>query len=248
MRRDMEKSGEIEALRVLVVLLTIVAIFSFGAIMVSAAPNRPTITHISNETYGGNSGGSVINISGGYVATINLSTSVQNPHWKAFVGWVNGAFTLQDASGSTIYDWDLTSTNGQVYATRNSSTIQWSSIACATPTQIESENVAMNHSNVDDNITATFDSQNSNAFYVGAIPITLGSCSALNTYVDNVSQSTDFEEVVLSDSSSIVYSTLIEDMADGYDENDYDFQMLVPENGAQGFEGATAYYLYVEVN
>ncbi len=54
--------------------------------------------------------------------------------------------------------------------------------------------------------------------------------------------------MVLDDGSNIVYSSIIEDQSDGFDENDYDFQMLVPENGAEGFSGATAYYVYVEVN
>jgi hypothetical protein len=54
--------------------------------------------------------------------------------------------------------------------------------------------------------------------------------------------------MALYDSTSIIYATILENDLAGYDGQTYDFQMLVPENGSQGFTGATAYYLYVELD
>lgn len=191
----------------------------------------------------------MINISGGTIAVMNLTANVQNPRWKAFIGQVVGAFSLDDATGSTIYDWTLSTVTGRVYTTRASGAIGWSSIACATTTELETENVAMSHSNADDNITATFDDTTHSNFYVGSVLIAQNTCThTLNTYINSGSQDTDFEEIVLEDgSTNIVYATILEENVVGYDGSAYDFQMIVPENGAPGFSGTTPYYLYVEI-
>lgn len=211
-------------------------------------PEGPGFLNItSNETKETQSS-EVVNISGGYIATINITTTVQNPRWKAFVGDVSGSFTLDDSSGSTIYDWTSTVTSGRIYATRDSGSIEWSSVNCSNTTQLEAENTAMSHNNTYDNITATFSDTTHNPFWVGGVSIGQNECPTLNTYVDNSTQDTDFEEMALYDGTSIIYATILENDADGFDENNYDFQMIVPENGANGFSGATAYYIYVEVN
>ena len=54
---------------------------------------------------------------------------------------------------------------------------------------------------------------------------------------------------MLHDDTSIIYATRLEDDSTSYSGGEtFDFQMLVPENGADGFSGATAYYLYVELS
>jgi hypothetical protein len=226
--------------------LSAILVFLVGTVF--AAPVGPTsVAILSNETKAASSA-YLLNTSGGYITTLNITANTQNLRWKGFVGYLTGKFSLDDASGSTLYDWTLASISGQVYATRNSSTISWGSISCATNAEVESENVVMNHTNRYDNITATFDDANNHAsFSVGAVPITINSCNyTLNTYVNNVS-STDFDEIVLHDGGAIVYATLLESAVTGFDGNTYDFQMIVPENGAASWTGTTPYYLYVEI-
>lgn len=190
-----------------------------------------------------------VTISGGVIAKFNLTATVQNPRWKAFVGEVIGKFTLDGGAGSTIYDWTLNAVSGRVYAS-TSDAITWSSIACATGPDLEAENTAMSHTGASDNITATFRKSTHDTFFVGATSFAENDCDyALNTY-DNggVDQDALFDEVALSDGSNIVYATLISDDSIGFDGGNYDFQMIVPENGAAGFTGATPYYMYVEIN
>ncbi|RMD65520.1 hypothetical protein D6817_05895 [Candidatus Pacearchaeota archaeon] len=214
-----------------------------------ATPSTPTISVISNETKSAGTG-AILNISGGYISTINISATVQNPRWKAFVGNVTGKFTLDDASGSTIYDWSTTVTSGEIYATRNSSTIDWTNITCATTANLETENNNMGHTNPDDNITATFSDTTHQEFFVGSINISQNSCPTLNTYVNSASQDTSFEEVALYEAKggNVIYATIMENDVTGFDGQTYDFQMIVPEVGTPGFDGATAYYLYVELS
>ena len=74
----------------------------------------------------------------------------------------------------------------------------------------------------------------------------------MHTYVNSTAQSTRFEEVVLYDSpqlgnGNIVYATPLEQDYYGFNNQTFDFQMIVPENGAPGFSGATAYYFYAEL-
>jgi hypothetical protein len=216
-------------------------------------PEGPTsITLVDNETKG-TVAAQIMNISGGRIATLNISATIQNTRWKAFVGWVTGSFTLDDSTGSTIYDWSLSTTNGRVYASRKTTAVTWASIRCANITDLELENILMNHSSQDDNITKTFSAAgnaNHTAFYAGSTYFAQNACNnTVNTYVENATQSGTafFEEVALYDASYIVYATILEQNQTGFDSNQYDFQMLAPENGLPGFTGSTAYWLYIEI-
>jgi len=228
-------------------LAVLIILFGFISI-VSAAPVGPDSLNVTlNETWGGPNTGSNVNVSGGLISKLNVSTIVQNPHWKAFVGWVDGRFTLDDSSDSSIYDWSISSIGGQVYATRVSGAVDWGNIECASDAEIIAEDVAMDHVG-EDNISSTFNGTNAGTYVVSGVPIGATDCFAVNSYVNNASQSSSFEEIILYDSANIVFAAKIEDGIAGYDGADYDFQMIVPENGDSGFAGSTAYYLYVELN
>lgn len=243
----MKKQQEttIETTIVLTVFFLSIIIFSSFVMATPTGPSDINIT--SNETKSATSGLEV-NISGGRISKMNITASVQNPHWKAFVGWIDGKFTLDDSSGSTIYDWTLSTVGGEVYATRASTTISWATISCADATEITAEDSALDHTG-EDNITSTFTAaSNTQTFVVAGTTIAASTCSATNTYVNNVTQSTRFEEVILHDTSDIVFATILEEDQTGYDGNDYDFQMIVPENANETWASSTAYYLYVELS
>jgi hypothetical protein len=192
----------------------------------------------------------MVNISGGYISAFNLTAETQNSRWKAFVGNVFGSFTLQDASGNEIYDWSIATIAGNVFATRYSgaSDIEWSSIGCATSTQVNSEDAYLSHTG-GDNISSTFiEGGTHQPFNVGGTAIGSNSCFTLNTYNSTGSQDSSFEEIILADGDDdIVFATNIEDDATGFDGNAYDFQMIVPENGSASWSSATPYYMYVEL-
>ncbi len=222
--------------------------------MISAVPQGATQIAIDSTETSGNTTGLIINTSGGTISTINITGVTQNIRWKAFVGQVSGTFSLDDADGSTIFDWTIASVGGEVYATTNDTSLIWTNIQCANTTLLELENTDLSHTSSDDNITATFDDTTHSEFFVGNVNITVNTCPTLNTYQNNVTQDTVFEEVVLSDSTdfsaggNLIFATIMESDVTGFDGNSYDFQMIVPENGADGFTGQTAYYLYVELS
>ena len=228
-----------------------VVVVLLGAFLVSAAnPGGPDTLVFNSNTTKSTPSAATINISGGYVASINLTANIQDTRWKAFVGKVTGSFTLQDGTGSTIYNWALSTITGRVYTTRIASALDWGNVNCSNLTFLNQENANMNHLNPNDNLNMTFNYSTGathNSFYVGTRNITANSCPTLNTYVNNASQDTNFEEMALYDGSSAVYATTIDPNKVGYNGQRYDFQMIVPEDGSPSFTGATAYYLYVEI-
>jgi hypothetical protein len=233
--------------------LFILLIFFSYLSLTNALPEGPNWLNVTaNETRSPNSLYGY-NISGATVSTFNMSAQVTTSKWKAVVGWLSGSFTLADASGSKIFDWSLSTFSGQVYATRNSSTVDWTNINCANTTILERENSALNHTNPSDNITKTFSDTTHHAFTVSSTSISADKCPTTNLYVNNATNTTDFEEVALWDGptedsyGNLIYATLLESRLTGFDSNKYDFEMILPEVGLAGYTGRTAYYLYVEI-
>ncbi|MBW6442646.1 hypothetical protein K0A97_02585 [Patescibacteria group bacterium] len=239
-------------LNLIVLIASLIVILLTTSFVVAEQTGPDSINITGNETKLALPGVEV-NISGGYISSLNITASIQNPRWKAFVGWVFGLFTLDNSNGSTIYDWQLATISGNVYATRNDTLVQWDQIKCANSDILESENIILNHSNPNDNLTATFSGNTHDDFYVGTTHILSDSCPSLYTYINDTSQNESFQEVVLFDGvdylspGNLIYTTILEDSIEGYDGNKYDFQMIVPERGNSDWEGATAYYLYIEL-
>jgi len=238
----------------------VVGVFSIISLMllsvvILAVPVGPsTVTPVSNVTKTATAA-TIFNISGGYIATFNLTANVQNVRWKAFVGNATGSFTLADATGSTIYNWASAAITGRIYATRNSSIINWGSVNCSNATTLGNESAAMILNTTtapSDMLTMTFNMTPGNApFYVGATFIGANTCPTLLTYKNSAPQSgtTDFQEVPLfTPPGNLIYETPIQSPpVVGYNGQLYNFQMLVPENGTVGYNSSTAYYLYVEL-
>jgi hypothetical protein len=244
MKKGHKEEVNAELVMALGILLSFIILFAPAVLATPTGPD--SIVSIANETKS-TTNGVGFNISGGYISTFNLTASVQNPHWKAFVGNVTGVFTLDDSSGSTIYDWTLNSVSGEVYATRASGAITWSNVNCSNQTHINYEDNALWHDG-EDNISSTFDGNNAATFVVAGNSILAGTCRATNTYVNNASGS-DFEEVVLNDfANNTIFTTILENNAVGFDGGLYDFQMIVPENGSDSWTGRIVYYVYVELS
>jgi hypothetical protein len=173
-------------------------------------------------------------------------------------------------NSQTIYSWPLVSAiMGEVYASRGFS-VNWSAINCTWASTIngsgvadyfnrsieERENFALNHTAADDNITRTFASRTNQQYVIAGRTLLANTCYTINTYVNDTAQSsTDFfEEIVAFDGGprsnvgNVVYVTRIEQDRFGYmNTTTYDFQILIPENGLDGFSYSTGYYFYVEL-
>jgi hypothetical protein len=217
---------------------------------VVAMPVGPVIKFNSTTNSTPRPAASIIT-AGGTFTTLTLNTTGQTYRWKAYVGNISGKLVLADATNTSIFDWTVTSVTGEVYATRSSSSIDWTTVGCADNTLIDNEDIFMNMSlSSPDTINNTFNNTIHKLFYVGATRIQNSTCRAIATYVNGVaqtpSQNAVFQEVLLKDSlSNLIYTTLVNSSTIGYNNQRYDFQMILAENEYQSIP--TTYYLYVEL-
>lgn len=233
-------------LRYFIILLAMMLILSN---LVYSQPAGADITYNTTETKTP-AAAEYINTSGGTFTTLILSAETQNLRWKAYAGNVTGVLTLDDSGNYSIFKWQLTSITGEVYATRNNS-ISWDGIKCANSTHISTEETAMNHTTSNaDSINSTFSLKIHKSFFVGNTQIAQSTCQSAFTWVNDTAQTpsvnSPYQEMLLSDGTSLIYSTFIDDNTQGFNFNRYDFQMIVAERGVGGYAN-TRYYFYMEL-
>lgn len=241
----MQSAGRKE-IATLFFLILALALFSFA---VFGTPVGPTITYVENGSSAIKAATPRSQDERGTIITVRMNVTQQSLYWKAYVGNVSGLITLDDSNNYTIYDWTLSTIEGEVYATRKSTTADWASIVCAQTSQVETEANTLNHSaDKSDNLNSTFGRNNHTQFYVGNVQFTASVCNyTLYPYVNDSTQNSDFVEVLLYDGSDIIYTTILNNSITGYSEQPYDFQMLVGEKGQEGSVTPSTYYFYVEL-
>jgi Na+-transporting NADH:ubiquinone oxidoreductase subunit NqrB len=179
-----------------------------------------------------------------------LSAIQQNQHWKAYVGNVTGSLTLDDAANYTIYDWNLATITGNVFASRFNN-VSWTNITCAPISLINTESAFNNMTLADsDRINATFNYTAHAQFDVATNTLLANSCNSTVTYINDTRQvpnaTQPFQEILVRDTNNqFVYLTGIENNAQGFDNQPYDFQMIVAESDVKAT--STTYYFYVEL-
>ena len=197
----------------------------------------------------------------GNLTELNITGVTQTKSWQGFFGNVSGTIILEDSSGFRFYDWTAAEPQGQVYASVNQ-TISWTSIDCADisdPTFRLSWYNFYGMLDTDyDNINITYPYDDHPEFYVGFENIT--GCRTTYTFVNDERQDPlgdrDFPAVLLADENdALIFTAILEnrtigarDGITGYDGGNYDFQLLVAENGQFGNSDTTPYYFWVEIH
>jgi hypothetical protein len=222
----------------------------------AAAPTGATVTNISTVGKPNPPPGNLTDPKG-TITTINISVVQQDMSWKAYVGNITGRLSLSNPAGQAIYDWatSAVSKTGEVYVSRFSS-VDFDNVSCANQGNITNEHAYYNMSvNDTDNIKETFTYASHSAFRIGSQPIiNANQCNSTATYINSTRQTMDgsqkFQEVVLQDSgSNLIYMTILS-TASGYDNQAYDFQILVPESPISGGverPAYTTYYFWSEI-
>jgi hypothetical protein len=196
-----------------------------------------------------NKGAAVVNSLASNTTELVFDTQTVTKTWQGYYGNVVGNVTLKDADSNSFYNWESVSPNGEVYATR-SPTVTWENIRCANLAELQSENVLLGvNESAGDSITNTFrNTSNFNMFFTGNVKID----SSQNCYATHLNdmtgvQDTNYAEILLSDSTLMVYTALLDPGTIGFDGNEYDFEMLVGENGHNDDTTPTMYYFYIEI-
>jgi len=234
----------------MILCLTTVLIFSVFLYMprkALAQPSGANITEIQSSRRQ-NPAPQTLEVQAGNVTEVNIyAVSITNS-WSGVYGNVTGVLILADSNNNTFYDWTVASPQGEVYASRTSS-IDWANVRCANATEIADENANLNMGSYADNITNTFNKQNHPSFYVGSVGIAANTCKSTNAYNASGSQDTLFYNILLSDGSgNIIYTSILEQDAEGFDSRTHDFELLLGEDGHGAAAGTTTtYYFWVEI-
>lgn len=255
------------------ILAMIWALVFVQIIHAAALPEGATVS-VENSTRRTPAAATSVNAIAGNVSQLSIVGTTSTQSWQGFYGNVSGTITLDDAANKTLYDWALASPAGEVFAVRAGNTPSW------TADNIMCYNFSMNSTyennyftfeeleslmNIDsadvDGVNETFIGQQySGRFYAGYSEIngTTQDCNKINLYVNDMSQSENFTEVLLydlnggtpseADSGFEIFAAIIEENgAIGFDNLVWDFQMLVLEDGHEGDSATTEYYFYVEL-
>jgi hypothetical protein len=256
----------------LVALSVVVLSIAILLPITQAAPGGASITPLLNETAPVDSAGEHSSIAGN-VTELTITGFSTTQSWQGYFGNVTGVIQLADSSDAVLYNWSLATPEGEVYASRNSS-ITWTNIQCfnftakgnytAEPggggttslygtntTGLENEfNIA---SDDVDGVNETFTLSGGgthDAFFTASQSFSEGECQSTRVFGDTGAGVNDeFEEVLLYEptSRSVVFASILDDNLGGFDNNLYDFEMLVLEDGHGTDTAVTTAYFFVEL-
>ena len=196
--------------------------------------------------------------------------------WQGFYGNISGVITLEDGGANVLYNWSTTSPSGEIYAANGTSTVNWLKVQCLNYTSNGFRNdsgapggaagdYSLNGMNLSelhrtfgfnssapgpDNVSATFKESNTHDnFDTGSLTFSTAECPTAYVFnqLDKPSVGS-FEEVILWDpaNNATIWTSILENDAQGFDQRFHDFEMVVLENGASD-TATTTYFFWVEL-
>lgn len=240
---------------VLVIVIVLLSIYAFGVYNAFAIPLGPQ-TLTSGASARADINYSLKNASAiaGNVTQIDIVANVLTKAWQGYYGEITGRIVLADANANKFYDWNLTTPTGEVFASPNAS-INWADIKCLNFTANES---ALNLTAVEllfgiaatdaDGFDITYNQTTNSAFTVGAESISANTCPTTYMFENSTYQSSNFQNVLLTDNVSLVFTSLINNNKYGFNNVTHDFQLLVAENGHGSDTTVTPYFFWIELS
>ena len=244
--------GILKKFKILFLLFLINILFIISIARVSSVPSGPTsVTNIGSSRYSLPNAANISAVAGN-VTELNFAGTTITQTWQGYFGNVTGTIILGNSNNNTLYNWNLTSPAGQIYATRVVTVPVWANIRCANQTEVNVEDLALgiNQSVDGDSVNRTFTNTTGfNSFYVGSLNINATqNCRAVQLFNSTGQVSPNFAEVLLSDTNTLIYTGLISNPALGFDNRTHQFEMLVGQNGHLGGTTSTPYYFYLELH
>ena len=212
-----------------------------SAAAASAAVKNATVT--INQEYNGTEAQPVpgnATAGGGNVTDLDLLSESITASWHGFYGEVNGNISLENAAGNKLYQWAGNESGGEMFASL-SAAVAWATIQAENDCTTDEAYTGTGS----DRVNNTFIASNNTAFTVGGTNIAVSTSCRTNTFVNSAAQTASFEEVILDDTTNIVYTGLLESDVTGFDGSTHDFQIIVPDNRTD--PTPLLYYFYVEL-
>jgi hypothetical protein len=209
----------------------------------------------------------------GNVTSLDIYSKTTTQSWQGYFGNVTGTIQLADGNKAVMYNWSQASPRGEVYASTND-TVYWVNLQCLNftatgdytdeagnggttsqyGTNLEQLQTMFNINASDaDTVNATFNllgAGTHNSFATGSAAFGEGECQNTRVY-DNTGTGVNdkFEEVLQYEpvSRSVIFTSLLNQDASGFDSKSHDFEMLVLEDGHDADVDTTPYYFFVEL-
>lgn len=234
----------LEKRAVLVLLLLTIVLATVNAVFGAPIGTGP-ISVVGSENGTENQTADSLIAQSGNLTGMNMDSETITDYWAGFYGDITETISLENAAGNVFYNWSQASPSGEVYAARASS-VTWAAVNCSSVVRAEAEDTTLSiDSSATDSVNRTFyKGGNHSAFAIGGgTSFTADMCEyRTNAYTDAGSQTTNFDQILLNDSSTTVYATLIENEQAGFDSGNYDFELFVPSTIA-----GQIYYFFVEL-
>lgn len=264
----MKKRGVYNKIVLFIIIFVLSAGYVFAEEVVPTGPD--SIDILTSGRHINHSNPVTVQAKAGNVTALRINSTRVTQAWQGYYGNITGVITLDDADNFTMYNWEIPSPQGEIYAS-NGSEVIWSNVYCMNlsynandaayainSTQIE-RNFGINNTEYGDDIE-DYDGLNETfydfytdpvGFRVGSIEINnLDGCSLAHPFTDE-QPNTGWDELLLTDNRSLIFTGLLREDGDNFQPGDQtsDFQLMVLENGHYGEEAATTnYYFYVELS
>jgi len=265
-KREKEKTEIVNMLVLFLIMLFYINIDAVTAIQ----PYGANYTQVKTETAPLDSPQS-IPAQAGNVTELNIFGFSTTQSWQGYFGNVTGTIQLADANDKAMYNWSLASPEGEVYSSTNGTGIQWANTQCFNFTALGNYTAesgtggttnlyGTNLSQLEarftiagddvDGVDETFASLNHSLFYTSNREFNYGECKSTNIFSDSgEGEPWKFEEVLLYEpvSTSVIFTSILDENALGFDSAAHDFEMLVLEDGHNTDTQVTQYFFYVEL-
>jgi hypothetical protein len=241
------------------------------SLVIAVEPFGATVNPLTSERAPQDSAQGVDAIAGN-VTQLDLFGYTVTQSWQGYFGNVTGIITLEDNEGNVMYNWSEASPQGEIYASTNGS-VNWNYIQClnftsdgdygddtgnAGGTSKSGTNLTILEAmfNIDfddvDGVDETFDLFGSghDRFFTNNLEFTEGECRNTRIFSSGGTEIDDqFEEVLLYEptTQSVVFTGLLNEDVQGFDDNLHDFEMLVLEDGHGTDTQTDTYYFWVEL-
>lgn len=252
-------------------IAAITTLILFSAVVFAAPDGPESIERGASERSGtADASGVLQEAEAGNMTSLHINTTKITKRWQGYYGNITGTITLDDADNATMYSWEIATVQGEIYAS-NGSGVTWANIVCLNFTSNTTEDTAEERYNLstinafiglasdteqadEDSVNATFNQTfGDDGASIGIGSVTINNqenCSMVTLYNNNGYQTTDFQEILLTDNESIVFTAILEQDTTGFQNIPIDFEMMVGVNGTSATAATHIknYYFYVELS
>lgn len=237
--------------------------FIFAMLFVSnvyaTLPEGPSTISMQNSSRRTPASSQTLNAIAGNVSQISIYGTTVTQSWQGYYGNVSGNITLDDSSNNTLYNWPVTHPEGEIYASTSPIDFSIGNIACYNFTKSGGSylnltayetSLGMDESNTD-GINETFTLGTTYDDFYAGLNFINSSCPETQLFNSSEQKNPNqFQEVLLYDltSNKVIFTSILEHVPVlGFNNQYWDFEMIVAEKGLAGDTETTTYYFYIEI-